>query len=62
MRELFGKGALFGVSLFGDGFQSWVIMILPAGGFFTLAGWLLVFNGIEQSKARRALADAEVTS
>ncbi|MHC5212427.1 MAG: electron transport complex subunit RsxE [Planctomycetota bacterium] len=55
VREILGKGSLFGVSLFHDGFQDWVVMILPAGGFFTLAGWLLVFN----AWGRRAAAEGE---
>jgi electron transport complex protein RnfE len=29
-------------------------MILPSGGFFTLAGWLLLFNWIKQRKAAKA--------
>jgi electron transport complex protein RnfE len=53
VREILGSGALFGVRLFHDGFQDWVVMILPGGGFFTLAGWLLVFNAIKKRKARR---------
>ena len=28
-------------------------MILPSGGFFTLAGWLLLFNWLKQRKARK---------
>lgn len=44
VREILGNGTLFGVSLFHEGFQPWVIMVLPSGGFFTLAGWLLLFN------------------
>lgn len=44
VREIFGAGSLFGVQLFHDAFQPWVMMILPSGGFFTLAGWLLLFN------------------
>jgi electron transport complex protein RnfE len=51
VREILGNGAFFGISLFPDGFQEWVIMILPAGGFFTLAAWLLVFNLIKQRRA-----------
>ncbi|MGM0580524.1 MAG: electron transport complex subunit RsxE [Bacteroidota bacterium] len=51
VREILGNGAFFGITLFPDGFQEWVIMILPAGGFFTLAAWLLVFNLIKQRKA-----------
>jgi len=44
VREILGKGELLGISLFGASYQPWVIMILPAGGFFTLAAWLLLFN------------------
>ncbi|MGH0037918.1 MAG: electron transport complex subunit RsxE [Myxococcota bacterium] len=44
VREILGSGSLFGVPLFHDAFQGWVVMILPSGGFFTLAAWLLVFN------------------
>jgi electron transport complex protein RnfE len=28
-------------------------MVLPSGGFFTLAGWLLLFNWRKQRKAKR---------
>jgi electron transport complex protein RnfE len=51
VREVLGNGSFFGISLFSDGFQKWVVMILPAGGFFTLAAWLLVFNLIKQKRA-----------
>ena len=44
IRELLGSGSLFGFSLFGDQFQPWIIMLLPAGGFFSLAMWLILFN------------------
>lgn len=54
VRELLGSGSLFGFSLVHEGFQPWVIMILPSGGFFTLAGWLALFNWREERKARRA--------
>ena len=33
-------------------------MILPSGGFFTLAAWLLLFNHVKQRRARRAVAEA----
>ena len=52
VREIFGNGKLFGFQLFHDGFQDWVVMILPSGGFFTLAGWLLLFNYLKQRKER----------
>jgi electron transport complex protein RnfE len=60
VREILGNGALFGVQLFHDGFQDWVVMILPSGGFFSLAAWLLVFNAVKQRRARLASADVEV--
>jgi electron transport complex protein RnfE len=59
VREIFGAGSLFGVDLFHEGFQNWVVMILPSGGFFTLAGWLIVFNQRERRKARRLQSMAE---
>ena len=52
VREILGAGSLFGVQLFHDRFQDWVVMILPSGGFFTLAAWLLLFNWIKQRRAR----------
>ncbi len=59
VREILGAGQLFGVSLFGDWYQPWVIMVLPSGGFFTLAGWLLVFAAYEQRRNRhRELEEA----
>ena len=51
VRELFGNGSIFGLSVFPDNFQAWIVMILPAGGFFTLAIWLLVFNYIKEKRA-----------
>ncbi|MCB0639166.1 MAG: electron transport complex subunit E [Lewinella sp.] len=51
LREILGNGSIFNIMIFPDGFQEWIVMILPAGGFFTLAIWLVLFNGL---KARRA--------
>ncbi len=50
VREILGEGALFGISLFGDNFEPWVIMILPPGGFLTLGLILLVFNWFKVKK------------
>lgn len=50
VRELLGNGSLFNVVIFPDHFQEWVVMMLPAGGFFTLAIWLLIFNAAKRSK------------
>jgi Na+-translocating ferredoxin:NAD+ oxidoreductase subunit E len=52
-RELIGNGSVFGLALLPAGFQPWIVMILPSGGFFTLALWLLLFNHL---KSRRPAA------
>jgi electron transport complex protein RnfE len=56
VREILGAGSLFGIQLFHDAFQDWVVMILPSGGFFTLSGWLLLFNWMKERKAKKAQA------
>ena len=53
VREILGAGSIFGVQLFHDAFQDWVVMVLPSGGSFTLAGWLLLFNWMKQRKAKK---------
>ncbi len=53
VREILGSGSLFGVALFGDFYQPWVIMLLPPGGFFTLAGWLLIFKAVTTGRSRK---------
>ena len=58
VREVVGSGTLFGFAAFPGAYQEWVIMILPAGGFFTLAGWLLLFNHLEARRAERATTGA----
>lgn len=50
VREILGNGSAFGLSLFSDSFQEWIVMILPAGGFFTLAFWVLVFNYVKEKR------------
>ena len=50
VREMLGDGALFGVKLFGENFEPWVIMILPPGGFLTLGVILLFFNWFKYKK------------
>jgi electron transport complex protein RnfE len=54
VREIAGSGSLFGIELFPAGFQDWVMMILPSGGFFTLAAWLLLFNRLKKKPAPAA--------
>ena len=57
LREVLGAGSFFGTPVFPAGFEPWVVMILPSGGFFSLALWLLLFNWIKQRRvAREAVA------
>lgn len=63
VREILGNGSFFGIPVFPEGFQPWIVMILPSGGFFTLAAWLLLFNVLKARRARSAaLASAEHAS
>ena len=57
VREILGAGTLFGIGLFGETFQPWVIMVMPPGGFFVLGGWLLLFSWLARRKQRK-LAEA----
>jgi electron transport complex protein RnfE len=54
VRELLGSGTLLGFPLFGAGFQPWVVMLLPPGGFFVLGAWLLLITWLRERRARRA--------
>ena len=59
IREVLGSGSLFGVPLFGDSFEPWVIMILPPGGFLTLGLMMGVFAHVaERRRQARAQAGA----
>jgi electron transport complex protein RnfE len=54
VREVLGSGSIFGIELFGPNYQDWVILVLPSGGFLTLASWLLFFNWLKQRNVRIA--------
>ena len=51
IREILGSGSLMGHSLFGDGFEPWIVMILPPGGFLTLGSILLAFGWWKERRA-----------
>ncbi len=57
IREILGSGSIFGLSLFGETYQPWVIMILPPGGFFAL-GFLLLFFNWYINKKKKAKSNA----
>lgn len=48
LREVLGNGTFAGFALFGPNYQPWVVMILPAGGFFVLGFLLIAFNRINR--------------
>jgi electron transport complex protein RnfE len=54
VREVLGAGTLFGLQVLPSSFEPWVVMILPSGGFFTLALWLLLFNWMKARKTAEA--------
>jgi len=58
IREILGSGSLFGVSLFGQNFEPWVIMILPPGGFLTLSLMLALFAYVKERRERAGGAAA----
>lgn len=61
-RELLGSGSVFNLSLFGPGFEPWIVMILPPGGFFMLGFLLLGFNWYAQKSKERALLKNNIES
>jgi electron transport complex protein RnfE len=59
VREILGAGKLFGISLFGPHFQPWVVMVLPPGGFFVLACWLILFAWFKQRKGKAGKSEPQ---
>lgn len=51
VREIFGAGSLFGLSLFGASYQPALLFILPPGAFLTLGFLMAGFNKIRSRKA-----------
>jgi electron transport complex protein RnfE len=54
IRELLGRGSLFGHNVFGARFEPWVFMVMPPGGFLTLGIALLGLAFIIEWRRRRA--------
>jgi len=50
IREIIGAGSIFGIPLFGQGFEPAVIMILPPGAFITLGLLLGLLNKLDQKR------------
>jgi len=59
LREILGSGTLFGATVL-PGWEPWVVMILPAGGFLTLGlilGGVNLINRSVEVRQRRALVE-----
>lgn len=56
VRELLGNGTLLGFHVFGSGFEPWVIMVLPPGGFLTLGIFLLAIGWHKERRLRQGAA------
>jgi len=60
VREILGSGTLLEVSLFGDRFEPWAIMVLPPGGFLALGALLATFAHVRKiSERKKAAANGE---
>ena len=53
LREIFGMGSIFGISLFSSSFQPIGIISTPAGGFLTLGFLLALVNAITKMVEKR---------
>jgi len=50
VREIFGYGTIFGVQIFGAGFEPALIMILPPGAFLALGLLLALMNKLTKTE------------
>jgi electron transport complex protein RnfE len=50
VREIFGSGSILGLSLFGEGYIPFLLMILPPGAFIALGFLLAGMNRLEAGR------------
>jgi len=53
IREVFGNGSIFGVSLFGENFPAALGMVSPSGGFITLGLVIALINKIGSMRQKK---------
>jgi len=58
LRELLGRGTLFGTQVMPESFEPWQVMQLPGGGFFTLAALVIGFYLLDRRWRARRTAEA----
>ena len=59
VRELLGNGTILGIQIMPDFFETWLVMILPAGAFLTL-GLMMGFSNAYLEKKKRQEREAIV--
>ncbi len=52
IRELLGAGAIFGVAILPETFNTWLVMILPPGAFLTLGLMIGAANWLNERRAK----------
>lgn len=65
IREIFGAGSLFGISLFGPNYQPVTLMILPPGGFIVLGlgiGFINFLFVLADRRKQKRLEEAKTSS
>jgi len=62
IRELLGTRSIFGFQILLDGFSTWMVMILPAGGFLTLGLLLGSANAYTNWKKRKSKKEILITN
>ncbi len=45
-RELLGSGTIWGLTIFGEWWTNWAIMVMPPGAFFMLAAFIWIVKGV----------------
>ncbi|OIO73157.1 MAG: electron transport complex subunit RsxE [Zetaproteobacteria bacterium CG1_02_53_45] len=60
VRELFGQGAIFGITVFGDSYPDMLMFILPPGAFIALGFILAGVNLINRKLKARAQQQAQM--
>jgi H+/Na+-translocating ferredoxin:NAD+ oxidoreductase subunit E len=51
-REIFGSGSFFGITILGDWFTPWMVMILPPGAFLGLGIFIGIANWINARRVK----------
>lgn len=52
LRELLGEGKLWGIPIFGPGFEPMLLLVLPPGAFLSLGLFLGFFNWLETKRSQ----------